>query len=123
MRLYALALCAACLACEQKSTSQSPAPSASGPDRHALVVKYQICDADGRNCFVSAAFDDMRACERYRLANSYCDAASAPGILVCNEAAPPRCSTQLVPGSITCPLSGEPRLARTFSSSKCVNNE
>jgi hypothetical protein len=119
MRVYVLALFALLLACEQKGTSTSTTAPA-----HKLPVKYQSCNAEGRDCYVTAAFEDLRSCENYhRVTASYFDTASVPGIMVCNRAGPPACDTQRVPGSITCPLGGTSRLLPEISTSQYIGGE
>jgi hypothetical protein len=48
-------------------------------------VKFVNCDGTGRECFVTARFDDLDSCERYdRFSSAYCDSVSMPGKIICD---------------------------------------
>jgi hypothetical protein len=131
--LVALYVVAVVCCCESKATRPATASSTSPASPSApttalsirpLPVKYESCNEGGRDCYVTAAFADMAGCENYRrIVASYCDIASAPGIVVCNRAGPPGCDTARVPGSITCPLAGTTKVVREISASHCITRE
>jgi hypothetical protein len=49
-------------------------------------AKYVICGAGESNCFVTARFKDLEACQSHKdWADMLCDSKTNPGVMVCRK--------------------------------------
>ena len=47
-------------------------------------IRYIVCSAGDKNCFVVARFKDFETCESYKqISGSLCDRISTPGQIIC----------------------------------------
>lgn len=70
------------IGCKESTFSDNPKSA-----NNKTLIRLVICDSNNTNCFVSARFQDLKACEYSRkISSMYCDSMSVKGKMTCEDA-------------------------------------